>query len=102
MWSVPGGGHFTLGGGGGGGGGGGDGGGTVCSSAECPEGHCALVQNVRGGGGGHSARGDNSVHRYCIRHHTTDRIANTNVKSGSCSGTKAVRLRGSIHKCSMR
>ena len=28
------------------------GGGTVCSSAECPEGHCALVQNVRGGGGG--------------------------------------------------
>ena len=35
-----GGGHFTLGGGGGGG--------TVCPSAECPGGHCTLVQNVRG------------------------------------------------------
>ena len=31
-------------------------GGTVCPSAECPGGHCALVQNIRGG---HSARGDN-------------------------------------------
>ena len=40
------------GGGGGGGGGGtfypGGGGGTVSPSAECPGGHCALVQNVRG------------------------------------------------------
>ena len=34
------------------------------------------------------------MHRHCIQHHTTNRIPNTNAKSGSCSGTKAVRLRG--------
>ena len=34
------------------------------------------------------------MHRYCTQPHTTDRIPNTNVKSGSCTGTKAVRLRG--------
>ena len=44
----------SPGGGGGGGGtfyprgGGGGGGGAVCPSAECPRGHCALVQNIRG------------------------------------------------------
>ena len=36
------------------------------------------------------------VHRYCIQHHTTNRIPNTNGKSGSCSGAKAVRLRGYV------
>ena len=25
---------------------------TVCRSVDCPGGHCALVQSVRGGGGG--------------------------------------------------
>ena len=38
------------------------------------------------------------VHSYCIQHH---RIPSTNVKSGSCSGTKAVRFRGNIN-CSFK
>ena len=37
------------------------------------------------------------VHRYCIQHHTTDRIPNKMLRAEAVAGTKAVRLRGYIN-----
>ena len=81
---------------GGGGGGGGTfypGGGTVSPSAECPGGHCALVQNVRGdiphGGTIHPPTPDvvfyvnNDVHHHLLRNHCSTYMYVTSLLTSS-------------------